>query len=327
MNPAIQRLAAKIGMMFPHLDDVKTMFFANQVVSIRNTIYRQEYPELLARTFIPVVPGAYSKNTSVIISRAYDRVGYAKLISSYADDLPRVDQFGYEVTARARPLGDAYGWDIFEVETAQEEGRNLPAEKAGIAREGVENLIDKLLLSGDTSYGLVGLANQPNALTYVLPNGAGGTQKWLGANMKTNAEILADLVKIAGYSKKQSYGRLVPDTMLLPPTPWEIVSTTRFSDSSDLTILEYFQKVNKNITTIAEWTSLQGIGASGKDRIICYKRDPLFVEGIIPREFEQLDPQARNLESVVNCHARCGGVIAHRPLSIVYADGASVGGA
>lgn len=325
----MRTLLEKIQAAFPHLDDVNSMFFAGQVVSIRNQVYQTRYPELLARNFIPTVPGNFAKNASVIVSRAYDQVGIAKLLASYADDLPRVDQFGYEVSARARPLGDSYGWDIFEIEAAQAEGRNLPAEKANIARRAIDALIDQLLLLGDDKFGLVGLANQPNALTYVLPNGAGGSQKWVGAvgTRKTNDEIIADLVGMAGYSKLQTNGNEIANTILLPPTPYRVISTTRFSDSSDLTILEFFQKTTRGITQIEEWTALQGIGTGGKDRIIVYRKDPEALEGVVPREFEQLDPQPKNLEAVVPCHARCGGVIAHRPLSIVYADGASTAGA
>ena len=46
-------------------------------------------------------------------------------------------------------------------------------------------------------------------------------------------------------------------------------------------------------------------------RMLTYQRDPEILELIIPQDFEQFPPQARNLAFVVPCHARIGGVVTH----------------
>jgi len=46
------------------------------------------------------------------------------------------------------------------------------------------------------------------------------------------------------------------------------------------------------------------------------------LEQIVPMEYTQSEPQPDGLSYVVPCEAEVGGVVAYRPLSITYADGA-----
>jgi hypothetical protein len=55
--------------------------------------------------------------------------------------------------------------------------------------------------------------------------------------------------------------------------------------------------------------------------MVCYRKDPNVLELIVPQEFEQFPPQERNLEVVINCHMRCGGVVCYYPLAISFGDG------
>ena len=87
-----------------------------------------------------------------------------------------------------------------------------------------------------------------------------------------------------------------------------------------MTILRSFLANNPYIRNIDQWYRLDGAGAGGKNRGIVYKRDPMVLEGVVPLDFEQLPPQARNLEFVVPCQARCGGVKIYQPSAMRYVD-------
>jgi hypothetical protein len=56
--------------------------------------------------------------------------------------------------------------------------------------------------------------------------------------------------------------------------------------------------------------------------VVAYLRNPEVLELEIPQDFEQFAPERRNLEFIVNCHARCGGVLVYQPLAMAYMDGA-----
>ena len=51
------------------------------------------------------------------------------------------------------------------------------------------------------------------------------------------------------------------------------------------------------------------------------RRDPMALTLEIPQDFEQFEEQMRNLEYVVPCHSRCGGVLIYYPLSVVMMAG------
>jgi hypothetical protein len=55
--------------------------------------------------------------------------------------------------------------------------------------------------------------------------------------------------------------------------------------------------------------------------MVAYKKDPDMFTLEIPQMFEQLPVQERNLEYVIPCHARIGGVIIPYPLSLYIMEG------
>ena len=52
------------------------------------------------------------------MQRVYDQTGMAKIISNYADDLPRADVVGQEIPTKVLTLGDSYGYNVVEIEHA-----------------------------------------------------------------------------------------------------------------------------------------------------------------------------------------------------------------
>lgn len=109
--------------------------------------------------------------------------------------------------------------------------------------------------------------------------------------------------------------------ILIPRAQMTILRTTQFSVASDKTILEWFRANYGGQIGIDTWHRLQGAGTGGTDRMVAYTMSPDHLQGAIPQEFEQLPVQERNLEFIIPCHARVGGVLAYYPLSIAYGDG------
>jgi hypothetical protein len=115
-----------------------------------------------------------------------------------------------------------------------------------------------------------------------------------------------------------------PDTILMPYEDFRIVSTTRNSDSSDVTVLEYFLRTNSYIRNIEPINQLdKDKSVLNTNRLVVYKRDPQKVQLHIPQPLELFPPQQRGLEFIVPAHARVGGVALYFPKSVKYVQAAS----
>jgi|SRR5579859_1991375 len=300
-------------------DAAESAFFARQLEDIRGRAYDYKLIELKARMFLPVDnsvnPGAESVTYSQFTPRSL-----AKIIASYADDLPRSDSTGLQFTAQIKGIGGSYGYSIQEIRAAQMAGLPLDQRRANAARRGVEVVIDKIAQSGDSDYKLVGFFNQPSATTFTVPAGVSGFTDWA---RKNPGEILSDMNGVANFIVSNTSEVEKPDTLLVPIKQYTQIATTPMNsaNASNVTILDMFLKNQPFVQMVAPWYALTGAGAGSTDRMICYKRDPDHLMLVIPQEFEQFPPQQRNLEFVVNCHARCGGVQVPYPLAIAYADG------
>jgi hypothetical protein len=301
----------------PHLDAADNAFLERQLEYVKAKVYEKRYPEFKARRLIPVSHEVPS-GAEAIAYEEYDGVGVAKLLASYADDLPRADVLARKVVQPVKGIGAAYGYNLQEIRAAVMANRPLQQQKASRAARAVEQVQDQIAANG--GYGLVGLLSITNALAYTIPNGASPAQAtWIGG--KTPQEILKDMHGIAQYVVNQTNGVERPDTMIMPEEQYGYIAVTRIDNTIETTILQHFLKTSPYITSVEPWVRCKGAGAASKDRLGVYRRDPDFLTLEIPQEFEQLAPEQRGLETVVACHARTGGVICPIPMSVAYGDG------
>lgn len=305
----------------PKLDAAENIFFARELEHIRAQSYDVKYADRKIRMLVPV-DNSVDPGAEVVTYSQYDRVGIAKLISSYANDLPRADVKGKQFTASIKGLGSSYGYSIQEIRAARMARKSLDQSKAEAARESIEDGIDRIGASGDAGTGLIGLLNIPNAQTYSIPAGAGGQVTWnTGATPKTGLEVLKDLNTPVNTVVQVTKEAEKPDTMLLPVLQYAYIASTPLQSGSDTTILQFFLRSSPYIKTVEPWEKLTGAGSGGTNRMVVYKRDPRNLMLVIPQEFEAFPPEQKGLEAVVACHARIGGVQCFYPLSVMYADG------
>jgi hypothetical protein len=308
-----------------HFDANETAFLQRQLEQVRAKTFEVEYPELRARSFFPLASDiAPSAETYVYF--VYDKTGHAKVIANGVDDLPRVETHVTERTGKVRSLGDSYGWNIVEMREAARLNVPLRDQKAMAASYFIAKLTDTLLATGKdpnmdatsaTALGIPGFINNADI--------AGGGDARVVALTHVNASTtgavqLANLNKLAVAVPNGSSNLYYADTIILPTAEYNLAATTRMNDFDSRTVLQAFLAGNPWIKTVEWWLSLNGAGATAKNRAVAYKRDPGVLEAVVPQEFEQLPPQERNLEFVINCHARCGGVKVYKPLACVYGD-------
>lgn len=302
---------------YVNLDSGETIFFARELELIKSKSYDVKYADLKARSLLPV-SGEAGPGAESITYRQYDHLGVAKLISSYANDLPRSDVKGKEFTSPVRSLGASYGYNLQEVRAAKMVGKPLEQRRANAAKRAVMQLENTIAFKGDSASGLGGFISNPNYSVVSVGAGAGGGTTF---KTKTPDEILKDLNQVANTPFSVTLGVEMPDTMLLPLDQYTFISSTARSANSDTTILEYFLKNNPFIKSVDWLNELKGAGLGGSDAMMAYRKDPDALTLEIPQDFEQLPVQEKGLEFEIPCHSRIGGVLIYYPLSIARGDG------
>lgn len=301
-----------------HNDALLSPFFNYQITAVQTRAYEIEYPAYNALRYLPQTSYA-GPGDQFIEWFILQPAGMAKIISSYADDLPNVDVRGNANITRIQSLGDSYRYSLQEIRYAQKAGFDLDDRKAVAARRAMDAKINSLAWFGDQFYNVPGLLNNPNIPTYIAAaTGTGGSTRWAD---KTPDQILADLNGLVQGIMNLTNDVERPNTILMSRSAYAYISTVARSTVSDTTILDFFRANNPEIQLIAPLWDLMGAGAGGTDVAIALDRDPRKLGLEIPQPFEQLPPQERNLEFVINCHMRYAGLLVYYPLSVAVLEG------
>jgi hypothetical protein len=234
----------------------------------------------------------------------------AKVISNYADDLPRADIAGAMQTVMVKTIGDSYGYNVNELRASRATGVGLDQRKADAARRAIDLKIATIKLKGDEAYGLHGLFTHPNVPEMILPNPG----NW---STLTGDQIYANLVGMVGAYERQNLGVHTANYLALAPDAFLAVTTKFVTTAPGLPItpLALFQNQYPGITIDNVWECEKA--DDGHDIALLYENDAdnLAHEYVMP--FTQLPPEPRNLEIVVNCLARSGGVQVYYPLALL----------
>ena len=312
----------KKGIIFQNLDANESIFFAKELEYVKKSTYDIKYPNFKIMQMVPVSTEAGAGAESITY-KTYDSVGIMKIISNYADDLPRSDVFATEYTVPVKSIGGSYGYSIQEIRNAQMAGKNLTTRKAAAVRKAYEQKVNQIgwFADGTKEYGgMRGLLYQPNttktqAITGNWING-GATPDQIIKDVGTAIEAIRDLTK----------GVEEPDTVLLPSKEYGYLMTTPRSANTDTTIMSFLRAAHPGITfdwvnELKDVSPLPSGGAGSTNVMLIYKKDPEHLTYEIPSGFEQFAPQARGLEFIVNAHGRNAGVIVYYPLSINLVEG------
>jgi hypothetical protein len=295
-------------------DAGETAFIGRQLEYMRKRTYDVVYAESKALKFLPMandIPdGARTFN-----AQQWDMTGMAKIISNFADDLPRVSLLAAERPMPVKTVGNAYDYSIEDVKASQFSGVPLPAKKADAARIVHERTLDEIFAFGNAEAGLEGMLNNTNVPLVSITNG-----DWDNP-ATTSDQILSDLYEFEYAVFNTSKELFPPDTLLLATNCFKILATRHYSSTIPETILSVFKRNASFIKTIDQWSKLDLADAQGDGpRMMAYKKDPMVIEAVMPRPFTQEPPQARNLSFVTNCHSTVGGVIVNYPIGTAYAD-------
>jgi len=291
--------------------DEAGLFLERQLEYIRPQVFEVQYSDIKYPTILPVTSEA-GPGAQTFTYRIMDATGEFKVIADAADDLPRADISQTEKSINIRSIGGSFGYTVQELRAAQMANIALEQRRASAVRRAYEEKVEDIAMFGEASVGLGGFFNNSTVDLVVA-------DKWFTDSGTTAQEMLELLnygvTAIVNGSKMKEE----PDTILMPYEDYNKVSTTRNSDSSDVTVLEYFLRTNPYIRNVEPINQLDADNSVlDKNRMVVYKRDPQKVQLHIPQPLELFPPQQRGLEFIVPAHARVGGVALYYPKSVIY---------
>ena len=299
------------------LDRGESVFFTREVEHIKTQTYDAKLKELKALQIIPISMEA-GPGVRTVTYRRYTSVGFAKIISDYARDFPRVDVYGEEVTVKVHSIGDSYGYNIMEIRSAALSQSRLETRRALSARRAHDEKLNDIALNGDAEHNIAGILKYPGITEATLPaDGMGGSTR---LQDKSVDQILRDINILTNAIMLPTFGREVPDTMLLPMAAYNHLANTRLGDNQT-TLLKYIMDNNPVIKRIDWLTELTGAGEGKTDRVLLGKFSSENIELELPQPFEQFDPIQQGMEFTIPCHSRTAGVNVYYPMAFCFADG------
>jgi len=289
------------------------LFLQRQLEYIRPQVFETAYADIKYPTILPVTSEA-GPGAQQFTYRVMDSTGSFAFIADNADDLPRSDVSQAEKSIYFRSIGGSFGYTVQELRAAQMANIALEARRGSAVRRAYEEKVEDIAMFGDTSTNLTGFFNNPTVDVVTA-------DKWFDTASVTTTEMLELLNYGSTAIVNASQMKEQPDTLLLPWVDYQKVTSTRNSDSSDVTVLEYFLRTNPYIRNVEPILQLDNSKASSRlstRRMVFYKRDPEKLQLHIPQPLELFPPQQRNLQFIVPAHARVGGVAIYYPKSVVY---------
>jgi hypothetical protein len=298
-------------------DANESIFFARQLEYIKSQTYDIKYPALSALSLFPIDTSA-GPGAKTITYRQYDTVGMAKVIASYANDLPRADVVAKEFTSNVRGIGDSYGYDVQEIRYASMTGTPLESRKAAAARRAHDQKINVLAWAGDTEHGLPGFLTNANIPGYTVPaDGTGSSKLWTA---KTADLIIRDVNAIINQVLTQSKGVHAANEVWLPIAQYALISSMPRGTGTDQTVLSFLQANNPGVT-FKRVVELDNAMSSGTlDTMVAIENTAENLGLQVPMPFMQHSPQQKGLAFEVPCESRYGGVIVYYPLAMAIAD-------
>lgn len=293
-------------------------FVQRQRQHVETQVNATVYPDIQYPALIPVDTSA-APWTKTVTYYSSDRYGVAEWINGNADDVPMAGTELAQSITTVQMAGVGYGYGYEEINDAQKNSVNLPAENAMAARRAYEEMVDRVALYGDAAKGFKGLVNNGD-----LTPSAAGTGNWAAA---TPDQIVADINAVLLGTGTDTLYTSMADTLLIPHESMDVISSKRI-DGTATTLLQYLRQNNTYTAmtgrplVIRAVRGLSTAGAGSTKRMVAYRRDPAVLKMHIPMPHTFLEVfRAGPLRWEVPGVFRLGGLDIRRPLEVRYVDG------
>jgi hypothetical protein len=194
----------------------------------------------------------------------------------------------------------------------------LESKRATVAREAIDNKLNTIALSGESTCNIKGFLNYSGITEVTVTSGVAG-DTW---DKKTADEILADMNAAVEAVLTTTNGIEAPDTMLLPLTRYLLIGRKRIgTDSDGKTVMTYFLENNPYIKRIEWLTELETSGSGNVKQMYVFKNDADHLEFFIPLPFESFEADKNGMTYEIPCMAKTAGIVMYYPLSCAFMSG------
>ncbi len=304
---------------FDSVDDA-SIFFARELDYIKSKSYDKVYPEFTALNHFPITHEV-PEGAETMTYYSYEKTGLAVIISNYATDLPRADAKGEPTTATIKSIGDSYGYSVQDMRASRMAGKSLDTRRADAARYAIDRKTNEIAFAGDKKHKLMGMLSEDNDIPVYTLSVVDGKTSWID---KSADEILEDINKMFAYQAELTQDVERADTLAIPPAVFIDISTRQIPNTG-YTVKKFLME---NAPYLKEIVSAPELAGRNKDTnpygvnvALLYTNSSEKFSLEIPMAFYQYPLQNRNLEVVIPCEERVGGIVMYYPLSALIAVG------
>lgn len=300
-------------------DANETAVFARELEAIQAGVIEKKFPQLVGVNLVPIAGGGVFPGARSHTYREIDTWGEAELLEEFSlDDFPSAEARGSEITGKFRSFGAKYSYSFEDLRAKPSLSWDVTAKKGETARRVMEEKLDKLIMVGGGPFtGLLTDANsQDDTSACGTPDFESGTESTdVAAIIHTFRTMVAQarLATLGVYNDFDfvvSLGVSIKLNLFVPST----------TVGGGTTVQDFLLNHVQGVRSITASNSLTAAGASGKDRIVCFPRDPEVLDALIPTRFEQFAPQLNGMNFVTPCHGKYGGLRIFQPLAIRRCD-------
>lgn len=297
-----------------------SIFFARELDYIKSKSYDKVYPEFTALNHFPITHEV-PEGAETMTYYSYEKTGLAVIISNYATDLPRADAKGEPTTATIKSIGDSYGYSVQDMRASRMAGKSLDTRRADAARYAIDRKTNEIAFAGDKKHKLMGMLSEDNDIPVYTLSVVDGKTSWID---KSADEILEDINKMFAYQAELTQDVERADTLAIPPAVFIDISTRQIPNTG-YTVKKFLMENAPYLKEIVSAPELAGRSKDtnpyGVNAALLYTNSAEKFSLEIPMAFYQYPLQNRNLEVVIPCEERVGGIVMYYPLSALIAVG------
>jgi len=309
------------------VDAGEGFFLAGELTQKMTELYELKFPELLADRCIPRAAGLDAW-AEMVKFQTLTEYGIAKMIHTWADDIPLADVAISEESGLVKKWALGYGWNFEELQQAARVGRPLEMLRAQATKKGIERARDDVAWFGAPEGNVPGFLTNPNIGRGVAAaTGTGPSTLW---STKTGANIVLDFKTAFAAMEAATHGTEIPNTVIIASTCWAELAYKFIDTASTRTVLSFLQETYPGVEFIPVWNlnaipaakdpTLLGTGNS-RNCMVLYRRDPMNLRQMVNLPFYQLPPFYNGTSYLIKCLARMGGTDVRYPLSVYKVEG------
>ena len=293
------------------MDANNTLLMSRALNKMVEEVYTAQFSPLMADQILPT--NATDRDVAEIRYMLRTSIGMALPVSNYGGDIPYADAEATEQLAKCVPFGIKYRVSVFDLINKAASGEDIDGSRAIAAREGSAMALDKFAAVGDSLFNNKGFLKDSN-----VPLVSPLTTNWTTAS--TQQQILDSLMAVAIAPSNNTKQSAVADTLVLPPTTYQLLATKRMDTNTEHTILSMFRTQAPWITNVHTWEYAETSSAASNKRVVAFKKSPSIVSQEIVKPFRVLPAQASGLHMEFNCYAITAGAVVKAPKGMAYMD-------